>query len=502
MTLKIIKIFAFIIITTSNTTILAENFICGADLNNNGDVLDAEEQASCQNIDSEQFCSVGAVSCNADVEEQYNCSLDSAKYNNENSCNESCKQISSGTQQVVLYDTNNYYVKLLTQIINPPQIVYLTHGVGYIGFLNGSHYFKFPRGTIYNIDGVFTKDQPDNILIGAKKGSGVYYCYDCNMVVGNFEIYEIIKTESTPTTTQGSCNLTTNTNYSCPIAGNSCLNNNGIMQCSPNKCIDIDVDKPIDTKPPAVMEVDNGTRNSDGACMDKASMFSGRNLSCAYKGLTKNCCKDKGVVFRDSTGSIAEKTASSLATSYAWHIAKAGYAAYVDAYGFFGDAAFAAGHAADAANTAMSNFTINPAMLAASVAIQVVMEMMACGQEDAEAAMLNGSGYCHYVGDYCSKKIKFIGCIKKSKSYCCFNSKLARIIQEQGRPQLGMTFGSAESPSCSGFTPQQFQSIDFSKIDMSEYYGDIKAKADSIINQSVSDTVNNYYDKIGKDYAK
>src|SRR5260363_98333 len=35
-------------------------------------------------------------------------------------------------------------------------------------------------------------------------------------------------------------------------------------------------------------------------------------------------------------------------------------------------------------------------------------------------------------------------CIEKRESYCCFNSPLSRMIQEQVRPQLGLPFGDAE----------------------------------------------------------
>ena len=48
---------------------------------------------------------------------------------------------------------------------------------------------------------------------------------------------------------------------------------------------------------------------------------------------------------------------------------------------------------------------------------------------------------------------------------CNFNSKLARIINEQGRPQLNKGWGSASNPECKGFTPEEFQKLDFSKID-------------------------------------
>jgi conjugal transfer mating pair stabilization protein TraN len=51
---------------------------------------------------------------------------------------------------------------------------------------------------------------------------------------------------------------------------------------------------------------------------------------------------------------------------------------------------------------------------------------------------------------------------------------MARIIQEQGRPQLtafGPTgnWGSPDNPNCRGFTPEEFEALDFAKIDFSEY---------------------------------
>jgi conjugal transfer mating pair stabilization protein TraN len=56
---------------------------------------------------------------------------------------------------------------------------------------------------------------------------------------------------------------------------------------------------------------------------------------------------------------------------------------------------------------------------------------------------------------------------------------MARIVHEQGRPQLkafgpGGGWGTAKNPNCRGFTPQEFQQLDFSRIDLSEYFGDIQ----------------------------
>lgn len=101
-------------------------------------------------------------------------------------------------------------------------------------------------------------------------------------------------------------------------------------------------------------------------------------------------------------------------------------------------------------------------------------------------------GQCHYVGDYCSEKWPLIGCVQKKKTYCCFGSSLSRIIQEGGRSQLGISWGSAETPQCRGFTPTEFQKIDFSKIDFSEWIKyDVIPNVQNSAVSNINNTVNN-----------
>lgn len=82
------------------------------------------------------------------------------------------------------------------------------------------------------------------------------------------------------------------------------------------------------------------------------------------------------------------------------------------------------------------------------------------------------------TGQYCYKRVKFPGgsaCVSTHKTYCVFQSKLARIIQEQGRYlQLHINFGYGKHSNCSGLTPQQLQLIHFENIDFSEFYQDIQ----------------------------
>ncbi|WP_206602417.1 type-F conjugative transfer system mating-pair stabilization protein TraN [Chimaeribacter arupi] len=78
------------------------------------------------------------------------------------------------------------------------------------------------------------------------------------------------------------------------------------------------------------------------------------------------------------------------------------------------------------------------------------------------------------VGEYCSTKVLGV-CLQKKRAYCVFESKLAQIVQQQGRQwQLGIGFGNPESPDCNGITVEQLQAINFEKLDFSNFYADLE----------------------------
>ena len=111
----------------------------------------------------------------------------------------------------------------------------------------------------------------------------------------------------------------------------------------------------------------------------------------------------------------------------------------------------------------------------------------ACPQSTKELrARRDDAGACHYVGTH---KKKVLGVtLKKRKVYCCFNSKMARVIHEQTRGQLvekglwGTSqnggWGRAKNPLCGGMTAEQLQEIDFDAVDFSKIYGDLLEAAD------------------------
>jgi conjugal transfer mating pair stabilization protein TraN len=97
------------------------------------------------------------------------------------------------------------------------------------------------------------------------------------------------------------------------------------------------------------------------------------------------------------------------------------------------------------------------------------LTLFLCDPDEKLLDVKDRMGLCHYVGTYCSEKILFV-CSTKRKNYCCYESKLARIIQEQGRAQIGKSWGTAKDPTCKGFTIEEFQQLDLSKMDFTEVY--------------------------------
>ena len=107
-----------------------------------------------------------------------------------------------------------------------------------------------------------------------------------------------------------------------------------------------------------------------------------------------------------------------------------------------------------------------------ALAIAVIKFVFKCEEEEFELNSKRKLKSCVYVGSYCKTKPPAgIGCIEERESYCCFNSPLSRIIQEQARPQLGMDWGSTKSPQCGGIPLERIPDIDWDNINLDEWLG-------------------------------
>ncbi|MCI0457053.1 MAG: conjugal transfer protein TraN [Gemmataceae bacterium] len=113
--------------------------------------------------------------------------------------------------------------------------------------------------------------------------------------------------------------------------------------------------------------------------------------------------------------------------------------------------------------------------LVISVAIMLLQFFLQCSEDSIRASTKKNLRLCHEVGDYCSVDL-FLFCGETMTTHCCFSTLLARIIQEQGRAQLGIGWGHPEQPNCGGLTVEQLQAIDFTQIDLSEYIADLQRR--------------------------
>lgn len=91
-----------------------------------------------------------------------------------------------------------------------------------------------------------------------------------------------------------------------------------------------------------------------------------------------------------------------------------------------------------------------------------------CEQEEFEFAAKRDLRVCHSLGSYCASE--FLGsCVEVRKAACCFTSPMSRILQEQIRPQLGMSWGSARNPNCDGIPLEELENVDWEQVDLSEW---------------------------------
>jgi conjugal transfer mating pair stabilization protein TraN len=99
-----------------------------------------------------------------------------------------------------------------------------------------------------------------------------------------------------------------------------------------------------------------------------------------------------------------------------------------------------------------------------------------CSEEEKTLITRQEAKSVHYVGTYCSKKSFFGICREKAMRYCAFDGALARIVQEAGRPQLGKGWGTPANADCSGFSVEEFENLDLTNVDFSEFTTQLMAK--------------------------
>lgn len=136
---------------------------------------------------------------------------------------------------------------------------------------------------------------------------------------------------------------------------------------------------------------------------------------------------------------------------------------------FFQPTTDAAGNAvlsegfATALNVVMWIYTI---YLIVNILIDIIW---ACEEEEFLLAARREMNACIRVGTYCASDSAF-GCIETRDAYCCYTSPLARIVMEGAAPQFNLDTGTPEAPDCAGLTIAQVAALDWSQIDLGQWY--------------------------------
>ena len=118
------------------------------------------------------------------------------------------------------------------------------------------------------------------------------------------------------------------------------------------------------------------------------------------------------------------------------------------------------------------------------------IHLASCSPEEEDLGEQRKLGKCLFIGTYCTDKVLGV-CTRKKTTFCCYPSKLSKIINVQGKNQLGLSFGNAENPECGGLTLDQISRVDFSQLDLSELLSEMMA------NLKTPNTTN-----LGKDIKK
>jgi conjugal transfer mating pair stabilization protein TraN len=224
---------------------------------------------------------------------------------------------------------------------------------------------------------------------------------------------------------------------------------------------------------------------------DRMQVFKGEENRCRDR-LFKNCCYSDGagagMTNQSVFGTGSRLVYDALMNSENREFIYQGLSALLTSGGFsgtfttYGVTVAVNGAALPAGSTVLYAgdslvVAFDPWSLVIAIVIYIILSMMSCNEAEGKLAMKEGAKLCHSVGTWCTSCFKLLGacvsCTEHTTSKCCFNSMLARIVNEQGRSQIGKGWGAAQSPDCTGFTVAQLRTLNFGAMDLTEFYASI-----------------------------
>lgn len=112
----------------------------------------------------------------------------------------------------------------------------------------------------------------------------------------------------------------------------------------------------------------------------------------------------------------------------------------------------------------------NNVYLAYSVGKLILQIAYRCHEHEYATAGKKKLRSCTLVGIYCSQEVAGV-CFQTKTTTCCFSNPLSRILQEQIRRQLGMSFGTPENPDCRPLTTSMLAKVNWNQVNLDEWVG-------------------------------
>ncbi len=200
----------------------------------------------------------------------------------------------------------------------------------------------------------------------------------------------------------------------------------------------------------------SGVNNLVGTDMLSTSDIASQGLLDSLKGeLMKSVAEWIGTTFGQAAGNALFSAGGQAAFDSAGNLTPAAQSGGVELGG-------GAAYAGQMLSTLMAAYT------AVMIVIMIIQMIYACEQPEYELAAKKQLKVCKDLGAYCDSQVLGV-CMVRKESYCCYNSPLARILNEQIKPLLGMNFGTAKNPSCSGIKVSDLDKVDWNQVNLDEW---------------------------------
>ncbi|WP_420213348.1 conjugal transfer protein TraN (plasmid) [Burkholderia aenigmatica] len=149
-----------------------------------------------------------------------------------------------------------------------------------------------------------------------------------------------------------------------------------------------------------------------------------------------------------------------------------------------------------AQNVMQAYQAFNTAMMIYTVASTIGKFATACSPDELQLGVKQKNKLCVTMPSYCSANGGLF-CLVETTKACCYSSMVSRVLAQQIKQQISPGagnggYGASDNPDCSGFSPAQLASVDWTKVDLSEWLQTLQQTGFGLPqnSQDVADRVN------------